>query len=260
MKHKVLKMLACISLVAMVLGAITPGAFADETGTANEAREPGDHKIMHGPGAAPEMGDEEMEAPVFDTEEEEMEFLVERATESINRKIEMLDEKLAETEDEDEQAEIEEKIAELEALLEDIEDATTVDELKEILETARESMMTENPGKGERPEMEEMQFASDEEEMEYLVERETEHITKQIEMLDEKLADTEDEDKQTEIEEKITDLEELLTSIEDATTLDELKEILEEYRENNPQPHGHRGERGPMGHAPGLEEEVTEEE
>jgi hypothetical protein len=57
----------------------------------------------------------------------------------------------------------------------------------------------------------------------------------------------------------MTELEDLLADIESATTLDELKEILEEYRENNPQPHGHGGEHGPMGHAPELEEEVSEE-
>ncbi|WP_407283369.1 hypothetical protein V7O61_12900 [Methanolobus sp. WCC1] len=263
MKHKILKVLACISLAAMVLGAITPGAFADETGTADEAKEFGDHKMMHGPGGAPEMGDEDMEAPVFDSEEEEMEFLVEKETEHITKRIEMLNEKLAETEDEEEQAEIEEQIAELEDLLEDIESAETLDDLKEILETARESMMTENPVKGERPEMEDMEFASDDEEMEFLVERQTESINKRLEMLQEMLDnidEIEDENITSDsIEEQMTELEDLLADIESATTLDELKEILEEYRENNPQPHGHGGEHGPMGHAAELEEEVSEE-
>ncbi|TQD24953.1 hypothetical protein [Methanolobus vulcani] len=259
MKHKVLKILTCISLVAMVLCAVTPGAFADETETSDDSGGAVDHKMGHGPCGAPDMDSDDMEAPVFDTEEEEMDFLVERANESISRQIEMLEEKLADTDDEDEEAEIEEQITELNELLEDIEDATTLDDIKEIMETARESMMTENPVKGERPDVKEMVFDSDDEEMEYLVERETEHITKRIEMLDEKLADTEDDDEEAEIEKQITELDELLEDIDSVDSLDELKEILEEYRENNPRPEGYGGEHRPMGPAPELEEEVTEE-
>ncbi|MBP1910554.1 hypothetical protein [Methanolobus bombayensis] len=264
MKHKILKVLAFISLAAMVIGAVSPGAFADETGASDDTGEFGDHKMGHGPRGGPVIYGETMEAPVFDTEDEEMEFLVERITESINRKIAMLQgmiENIDEIEDEDiTKDSIEEQISELEELLKDMESATTLDELKEILEAGRESMMKENPGKGERPEMEVMEFESDEDEMQYLVERETEHITKRIEMLNEKLADTDNEDEEAEIEEQITELEELLENIESATTLDGLKEILEEYSENKPQQLRHGRECGPMGPAPELEEGVSQVE
>ncbi len=166
MKHRFMKVLACLSLVLMVFSAVTPGAFADETGT-TYTKEFGDQKMMHTPHGNPEMnGKEVMDALVFDTEEEEMEFLVERETESINNRIERLNE------------------------------------------------MLEN--------------------------------------IDEIADDNINEDS---IQEQITELETLLSDIESATTLDELKETLEEYRESNPQPRGHGGERGPIN--PDFEEEVT---
>ena len=170
MKHKILKVLACISLVAMVLSAVTPGAFADESGTADEAKQFGNQKMGHGPHAGPGMGCEGMAVPVFDTEDEEMEFLVERETENINQKIEMLEGMLGK-----------------------------IDEIGD------------------------------------------ENITEES------------------IEERISELEDLLEDIESATTLDELKEILEEYRENNPRPEGHGRGHGPMGPAPEPGGEVTEE-
>ncbi|WMW26070.1 hypothetical protein RE474_04935 [Methanolobus sediminis] len=267
MKHKILKVLACISLIAMVFGAVTPGAFADETGTSNDTKFDG-HNMMHAPDGNFSINNSSMAEPVFDSEEEEMIFLVERTNESVSRKIEMLQgmlDNIDEIDDENVTADsIQEQITELQALLADVESTTTLDELKGILETARGSMMTENPGKGERPEMEKMVFDSDEEEMQYLVERETEHINKRIEMLNEKIDNIDEinDENVTEesINEEITGLENLLADIQGATTLDELKEILEEYRESNPHPRGHGGEHGPMSQAPELEEEVTTEE
>jgi DNA repair exonuclease SbcCD ATPase subunit len=246
MKHKILKVLACISLVAMVLSAVTPGAFANESGTVDEAKKLGGHLMGHSPHGEPEMDCEGMEAPVFDTEEEEeMEFLVEMHTEQINNRIDMLTEMLDDLgENSGEHEAITEEIEELEALLEDIEDATTLDELKEILEEAKESMMPEM--KGEKPEKEEMEFESDEDEMEYLVERETEHISKRIGMLEEELPNTDDEDKEAEIEDQITELEELLENIESATTLDELKEVLGAARESMMENMPEKGERPEM--------------
>jgi hypothetical protein len=268
MKHRILKLLACISLAAMVLSVVTPGAFADETGTANDTKEFDDHRMMNAPDGNFSINNSIMEAPVFDSEEEEMNFLVERTNESISRKIEMLQEMLYNIDEIDDENitpdSIQEQITELQGLLADVESATTLDELKGILETSRESMMMENPVKGERPEMEKIVFDSDEEEMAFLVERETEHITKRIEMLNEKMdnIDEMNDENVTEefINEEITGLEDLLSEIQGATTLDELKTILEGYRANNPQPHGHGREHGPMGPAPEIEEEITQEE
>ncbi|SFM78170.1 hypothetical protein [Methanolobus profundi] len=254
MKHRFMKVLACLSLVVMVLGAVTPGALADDAGTTEDAKEFGDHPMMHGPKGDPGMSDDgTIEAMEFDSEEEELAFFIEKGTESINNRIEMLQEMLDnidEIEDENITEEtIEEEISELEALLDEIENVTTMDELKEIMQETRGSM---SDMKGDRPEMEEMVFDSDEEEMAFLVERETESINKKIEMLSEMLEnidEIEDENITEEIiEEQITNLETLLEDIENVTTLDELKEILEEYRESNPQPRGHRGE-----HRPGSE-------
>jgi DNA repair exonuclease SbcCD ATPase subunit len=218
----------------------------------------------HGPRGGPGMDSENaVEAMEFDSEEEELEFLVERTTESISHRIEKLNdmlENIDEIDNEDITEEsIDEQITELETLLEEVEAATSVDELKEIMEEARDSMM---PGmKGEKPEMEEMEFESEEEEMEFLLERETESISHRIEKLNDMLENVDEIDNEdiTEesIEEQITELEALREGIESATTLDKLKEILEEYRENNPQPHGHGGERGPMDFS--SEEEVTAE-
>ncbi|WP_319506529.1 hypothetical protein [uncultured Methanolobus sp.] len=266
MKHRFMKVLACLSLVLMVFGAVTPGAFADETGTADK-KEFGDQKMMHTPHVNPEMnGEEVMDALVFDTEEEEMEFLVERETESINNRIERLKEML---ENIDEIADdnitkdsIEEQITELKTLLADIEDTSSLDQLKEIMEEAREAMMMGKQGiMGDRPQMEEMEFDTEDKEIEFLVERETESINNRIERLNGMLENIDEiaDDNITEdsIQEQITELETLLSDIESATTLDELKETLEEYRKSNPQPRGHGGERGPMN--PDFEEEVTAE-
>ncbi|WP_340820345.1 hypothetical protein [Methanolobus sp. WCC4] len=247
MKHRFLKVVACISLIAMVLSAVMPGALADDTGT-TDSKEFGEKPMKQGLRGNPGMSDEgPIEAMEFESDEEEMEFIVEMHTERINNRIERLTERLTDLEeDTDEYEAISEDIEELEALLEDIEEATTLDELKEILNEARESMMPEM--RGEKPEREEMEFDSDEEEMEFVVERQTERINHRIEMLNgmlENIDEIEDENiTEDSIEEQITELEALLEDIEGATTLDELREILEEYRENNPQPSRHGGEHG----------------
>ncbi|WP_094227256.1 hypothetical protein [Methanolobus psychrotolerans] len=148
MKHKYMKVLACLSLALIVFSAVTPGAFADETGTAKETKEfrdykVMDHRVMNSPRENHGMNNEAMEAPVFETEEEEMQFLVERQTECINKRIERLQgmlENIDEIDDENiTEDSINEQITELETLLTDIEDATTLDEFKEILEEARKN-------------------------------------------------------------------------------------------------------------------------
>lgn len=140
MKHKILKVLACISLIAMVFGAVTPGAFADETGTPNDTKFDG-HKMMHTSDGNFCINNSSMAAPVFDSEQEEMNFLVERTNESVSRKIEMLQgmlDNIDEIDDENVTADsIQEHITELQALLADVESATTLDELKTIMEEYR---------------------------------------------------------------------------------------------------------------------------
>ncbi|MEZ5334117.1 MAG: hypothetical protein R2741_02185 [Methanolobus sp.] len=264
MKHKFMKAITCLSLVMMVFSAVTPGAFADDTGTVSDTDDFSDLKMRHGPRGGPEIDSENtIEAMEFDSEEEELEFLVERTTDSITKQIEKLNEMLENIDETDNEniteESIDEQIAELETLLEEVEAATSVDELKEIMEEARDSMIPAM--KGERHGMEEMEFDSEEEEMEFLLERETELISHRTEKLNEMLENIDEinnEDITEEsIEEQIAELEALHKDIESATSLDELKEILEEYRENNPQPHRHGGERKPMDFS--SEEEVTAE-
>ena len=154
MKHRFMKVLACLSLVLMVFSAVAPGAFADETGTTEDTKEFAYHKMMHTPHGNPEMnGEEAMDALVFDTEDEEMDFLVERETESINRRMEMLQgmlENINEREDENITEEsIEEQITELETLLADIEEASSLDQLKEIMEEYRENNSQPRGHRGE---------------------------------------------------------------------------------------------------------------
>lgn len=274
MKQKLLKAIACLSLVMMVFSAMAPGAFADDTGTASDVDNMKDGQ-RGGPGMDRAQAREAME---FDSDEEELEFVVEKTTEHINNRIEKLNEMLENIDDiENEnitEESIEEKVAELEALLKDIEDAETLDDFKATMEEARDSMMPDmkengksmmenRPEKGERPAIEEMEFESDEEEMEFIVEKATESINHRIEKLNEMLEnidDIENEDITEEsIEEKTTELEALLKDIESVETLDDLKEIMKEARENNPRPRGQMRGHGPMGPGPELAEEVTEE-
>ncbi len=288
MKHKLMKTLACLSLVLMVFSAMAPGAFADETGTASDADKFSEHnKIKDGQRGGPGMDRGEAgEAMEFDSDKEELEFVVEKTTESINNRIERLNEMLEnidEIDNEDITEEsIEEQTTELEALLEDIEDTETLDDFKAIMEEARDSMMENRPEKGERPAMEmmenkpekgerpameEMEFESDKEEMDFIVEKATEHINNNIARLNGMLENIDEIDNENiteeSIEEQTTELEALLEDIEDAETLDDLKEIMEESRETNSQPHGQgeaqREGHEPMAHAHGLSEEVTEE-
>ena len=145
MKQKFLKSIACLSLVMMVFSAMAPGAFADDTGTASDADKFSEHNKMRnalrsGPGM--DRG-EAVEAMEFNSEEEELEFVVEKTTESINHRIERLNEMLENIDEIDNEniteEIIEEQVAELEALLEDIESATTLEELREIREEARDN-------------------------------------------------------------------------------------------------------------------------
>ncbi|WP_292466510.1 hypothetical protein [Methanolobus sp.] len=269
MKQKLLKAIACLSLVLMVFSAMAPGAFADVTGTASDADKFSEHsKMRNGSRGGPGMDrGEAVEAMEFDSEDQELEFVVEKTTESFNYRIERLNEMLENIDEMDNEniteESIEEQITELETLLEDIEAAETLDDFKAIMEEAKESMMENMPEKGERPAMEEMEFDSDEEEMEFIVEKATESINHNIEKLNEMLENIDeiDDESVTEesIEEQIAELETLQEDIESATTLDELKEIIKEARENNPQPHGHGhgGEFGPMN--PDFEEGVKAE-
>jgi hypothetical protein len=148
MRHRFIKIVACISLVLMVFSVLTPGAFADETGTLEEKTEFRNNKMMHSPDKnlimGPGMNEKApMDKPVFETEEEEMEFLVERETEFATKRIEMLEgmlENIDEIEDENITEEsIEEQIAKLETLLANIRDASNLEELRTIHEEYREN-------------------------------------------------------------------------------------------------------------------------
>lgn len=269
MKHKILKAVACLSLVMMVFSAITPGAFADDNTTAvSDTEKFSNHKIGHGLSGGIGMNNSSLEAMEFDSEEEEMEFLTEKANESIRKKIEKLNEMLENIDEIDDENvtedSIQEQIDELDALLEDIENATTLDELQAIMEEARDLMMPTMKGgnhgmSGDRPEME---FETEEEEMEFLVERANESISNKIEELNETLANIDEIDDETvtedSIQEQIDELETFLEEIESATTLDELQAIMEEYRESYPHQHGHGRGHGPMSFD-SQEEEVTTE-
>jgi hypothetical protein len=99
---------------------------------------------------APErMGEGSMERPEFETDEEEFEFVKERMINDAEMKIERL-ENAIENIDEIENAviteeSINEMIAENEAFIEEINNASDLDELKDIME--------ENRGNGPEPEM-----------------------------------------------------------------------------------------------------------
>lgn len=234
------KVLACLSLVLMVLSIVPSGALTNESSSQNATDIPdlAEGKFQ---GKGP-MGKPAMEMPEFETEEEEMAFLKERAVESIEKRIEMAKKMLENIDEIDNEnvteESLEEEISELQALLDKINSATTLEELKELMSESMKmgkegmKMGSEREMKGEKPEKEMPEFETEEEELEFVKEMMTnstqmriERTTSMIENIDE----IDDENVTAEsLEEELSELQALLDKINNATTLDELKELMSE--------------------------------
>ncbi|WP_406655573.1 hypothetical protein V7O62_07190 [Methanolobus sp. ZRKC2] len=212
MKLQGKKVLACFSLMLMVLSIVPSGAVVNTTDTDSNGtymlspechfREKGPLRNGHG-----------MEKPEFETEEEELEFMKERITEATERRIERL-QNLDETANENVTEEsVEEKIAELETLIEEVNNASTLEELKEIM-----------------AEMKRPEFETEEEELEFMKGRITEVTEKKIERLQNFNETTNENVTEESVEEKIAELETLIEEVNNASTLEELKEIMAEMK------------------------------
>ncbi|MDW7730830.1 MAG: hypothetical protein SCH66_00190 [Methanolobus sp.] len=219
MKPQGKKILACLSMMLMVISIIPSGAVANETGT--DSNGTGmlpfkDHFRGRGPGPVGPGNETEMQE--FETEEEELEFLKERTVESIEKRIEILENFDVTTNENVTVESVEGEIGELEALIEEVNSASTLEELRKITADMK------RPGH----EMKKPEFETEEEELEFIRERTIESIEKRIEML-ENFDGTADENMTAEsVEEEVTKLEALIEEVNDASTLDEVKEITAE--------------------------------
>lgn len=259
MKPQSKKILAGLTVMLMVLCIIPSGAVENETVTDSSRTDmiPSEDNFrgrgQMGPG--PMGPGNEIEMQEFETEEEELEFFKARTIESIEKRIEML-ENFDGTADENITAEsVEEEISKLEALIEEVNNASTLDEVKEI---TAEVMGPGNLMKGPGHEMKKPEFETEEEEIEFFKERTTESVDRMIGMLEN--IDLEDSGEITsdDIESMISQLEDIKTSLDDEDlTLDELEEmkksifqIMKTVRELMPAPAGNTEgfphHRGPM--------------
>lgn len=245
MKTQGKKILAGLTVLLMVLCIIPSGAVDNETATDSNSTDmlpPEDNFRGRGPMIPGPMGPgNEAEMQEFETEEEELEFFKARTIESIEKRIEML-ENFDETADENITAEsVDEEISELEALIEEVNNASTLDEVKEI--TAE--MM--RPGNGKMMKghgIEKPGFETEDEEIEFVKERTTESVDRMIGILEN--IDLEDSGEITsdDIGSMISQLEDINIILDDEDlTLDELEEmkesifqIMETVRELMPAP------------------------
>lgn len=227
------KALACISLVLLVLSIIPSGALSNETGTQN-ATDAAAFADGRSKGKGP-MERPGMEMPQFETEEEKMAFLKERAIESVQKRIEMTEKMLGnidETDNGNVTAEsLEKEIGELEALLEQINSATSLEELKELMSESMkmgEGKKMRDKGSG----MEIPEFETEEEEFGFLKEMMTTSTEMRIERttsMIENMGEVNDEKVTAEsLKEELSKLEALLEDINDTTTLEELRELMPE--------------------------------
>ena len=257
MKSQGKKILVGLSLVLMVLSIIPSGALANETGTASKESKmlsPEAHFRCKGP-MGPGHGIEKPEKPVFETEEEELEFVREKTIAAIEKRIERLENFDGSEDGKISSEAIEEKITELETLLEEVNNASTLDKLKEATaDMKRPGHRLEKP---EKPE-----FETEEEEIEFVKEKAAKSIDRMIEMFEN--IDLEDSGELTsdDIESMISQLEDIKAGLDDEDlTLDDLGEMKESIfqivgtsREVMPAPANH-GERGPHHRAPMTETE-----
>lgn len=249
------KALACISLVLLVLSIIPSGALSNETGTQNPTDASG---FADGRSKGKGPLERPAEVPEFETEEEEMAFLKERAAESIQKRIEMAEKMLEnfdETDNENVTAEsLKEELSKLEALLEDINDATALEELRELMsENMKMGRGNEMQGKGPGRGM--PSFETEEEELEFAKTRTLESVERMIETLENTTLEETDSDNinSEDVEALLVQLEDIKTKLNsEELTLEDIKEIrenisgiMDSIREILPVPANERG------HAPG---------
>ncbi len=232
MKLQGKKALACLSLMLVVFSIVPSGALTNETEAQNATDIP-DFAEGRSRGRGP-MEKSSPEMPEFETEEEEMAFLKERAVGSIEKRIEMAEnmlENIGEIDNENVTAEsLEEEISELETLLEKINSATTLEELKEIMSETMK-MGEEGKMRGMGPGMEMPEFETEEEELEFVKARTLGSVERMIETLENKTLEETDSENITS-----DDVEAILVQLEDINsrlTSEELTlEDIEEIRES----------------------------
>lgn len=259
------KALACISLVLLVLSIMPSGALANESCSQNatdiSAFAKGTFKGRgHGPMEKPSM-----EMPKFETEEQEFDYLKDRMTNITEMRIERTNsmlEDIDEIGDENLTAEdLEEQLSELKALLEQINSATTLDELKELMpESVKMGPGGEMRGKGPRMRMPE--FETEEEQLEFEKARTEESVDRMIGMLENTTLEDSDNLTNEDIEAILAQLEGIKSRLSSGDlTLEDIKEIrksmseiMDSVRELLPAP---ANGKGPSPEHRRCQEEVT---
>jgi hypothetical protein len=253
------KALACLSLMLVVLSVIPSGAISNETGIQNATDMP-DFAEGKFKGRGP-MERSAMEIPEFETEEEEMAFLLEKTVESIEKRIDMAEKMLENIDGTDSKnvtaESLEEEISELKILLEKINSATTLEELKELMSESMKMgkegmrMGQEREMKGNGPGKEIPEFETEEKEIEFVKARTEESVKRMIETLENIDVEKTDSENITseDVEAILVQLEDIKSRLnsEDLTLedLQEIKEIMsgimDSIREACPAPANERG-------------------
>ncbi|MEL4304495.1 hypothetical protein [Methanococcoides sp. LMO-2] len=239
MTKKILKLFSCLAVILMVACILPSGAFAAEDGQLDK----GDMKF----GKMNRFADSGIDRPdirekfqngmlEFETDEEKFDFLQEKMSELIDEQIKRFESiDLDEIDNKHITAElIEERLEALNSAKTDLEAAESLEDLGEIRESIAPVKPHDGPGHRNRGMMEEMpEFETEEEKFDYLQEKMSELIDKQIEALESVDLDEIDNERITaeNIAERLDDLEQAQEALADATSLEDLEEIRKDLKE-----------------------------
>jgi hypothetical protein len=231
MKLQGKKALACLSLMLVVFSIVPSGALTNET-DAQKATDIPDFAEGRSKGRGP-MEKSSMEMPEFKTEEEEIEFLKEMMVNLTRMRIDRTTSMLGDVDEIDNgnltEESLGEQLSELEAVLEQVNNATTLEELKEIMSESRKTGEGRQM-RGNGPWMEMPEFKTEEEEIEFVKGRTAESVERMMEILEDTDLDETDAENITsdDIEAMLVRLEDIKARLDsEDLTLDDLQEIKE---------------------------------